>query len=89
MHFTSKIPAAMTGIAMAAATAGTVAYVMNHTTPAQRRRAIHRTASRMSAALDHMADDRVPHHDGITSHPSQRSRPFYWVAPLVIHINRA
>ena len=40
MHFTSKIPAAMTGIAMAAATAGTVAYVMNHTTP----------------ALDHMAD---------------------------------
>ena len=52
MHFTSKIPAAMTGIAMAAA----VAYVMNHTTPAQRRRAIHRTASRMSAALDHMAD---------------------------------
>ena len=35
---------------------GTVAYVMNHTTPAQRRRAIHRTASRMSAALDHMAD---------------------------------
>ena len=33
-----------------------VAYVMNHTTPAQRRRAIHRTASRMSAALDHMAD---------------------------------
>ena len=43
MHFTSKIPAAMTGIAMAAATAGTVAYVMNHTT-------------RMSAALDHMAD---------------------------------
>ena len=39
-----------------AATAGTVAYVMNHTTPAQRRRAIHRTASRMSAALDHMAD---------------------------------
>ena len=32
MHFTSKIPAAMTGIAMAAATAGTVAYVMNHTT---------------------------------------------------------
>jgi hypothetical protein len=29
---------------------------MNHTTPAQRRRAIHRTASRMSAALDHMAD---------------------------------
>ena len=55
MHFTSKIPAAMTGIAMAA-TADTVAYVMNHTTPAQRRRAIHRTASRMSAALDHMAD---------------------------------
>ena len=55
MHFTSKIPAAMTGIAMAAA-AGTVAYVMNHTTPAQRRRAIHRTASRMSAALNHMAD---------------------------------
>ena len=55
MHFTSKIPAAMTGIAMAA-TAGTVAYVMNHTPPAQRRRAIHRTASRMSAALDHMAD---------------------------------
>ena len=55
MHFTSKIPAAMTGIAMAA-TAGTVAYVMNHTTPAQRRRAIHRTASRMSTALDHMAD---------------------------------
>ena len=52
MHFTSKIPAAMTGIAMAAA----VAYVMNHTTPAQRRRAIHRTASRMSAALNHMAD---------------------------------
>ena len=52
MHFTSKIPAAMTGIAMAAATAGTVAYVMNHTTPAQRRRAIHRTASRMNAALD-------------------------------------
>mgnify|MGYP001068592039 CR=1 FL=1 len=52
MHFTSKIPAAMTGIAMA----GAVAYVMNHTTPAQRRRAIHRTASRMSAALDHMAD---------------------------------
>ena len=47
MHFTSKIPAA---------TADTVAYVMNHTTPAQRRRAIHRTASRMSAALDHMAD---------------------------------
>ena len=46
----------MTDIAMAAATAGTVAYVMNHTTPAQRRRAIHRTASRMSAALDHMAD---------------------------------
>ena len=46
----------MTGIAMAAATAGTVAYVMNHPTPAQRRRAIHRTASRMSAALDHMAD---------------------------------
>ena len=41
---------------LAAATAGTVAYVMNHTTPAQRRRAIHRTASRMSAALDHMAD---------------------------------
>lgn len=40
----------------AAVTAGTVAYVMNHTTPAQRRRAIHRTASRMSAALDHMAD---------------------------------
>ena len=38
------------------ATAGTVAYVMNHTTPAQRRRAIHRTASRVSAALDHMAD---------------------------------
>ena len=38
------------------ATAGAVAYVMNHTTPAQRRRAIHRTASRMSAALDHMAD---------------------------------
>lgn len=57
MHFTSKIPACHDRpSAMAAATAGTVAYVMNHTTPAQRRRAIHRTASRMSAALDHMAD---------------------------------
>ena len=64
MHFTSKIPAAMTGIAMAGApprprghvVKTTVAYVMNHTTPAQRRRAIHRTASRMSTALDHMAD---------------------------------
>ena len=56
MHSTSKVPAAMTGIAMAAAAAGTVAYVMNHTTPAQRRRAIRRTANRMGAALDHMAD---------------------------------
>ncbi len=56
MHFTSKIPAAMTGIAMAAATAGTVAYVMNHTTPAQRRRAVRRTAARMGTALDHVAD---------------------------------
>lgn len=56
MHSTNKVPAAMTGIAMAAAAAGTVAYVMNHTTPAQRRRAIRRTASHMGVALDHMAD---------------------------------
>lgn len=46
----------MTGIAVAAAAAGTVAYVMNHTTPSQRRRAIRRTASRMGVALDRMAD---------------------------------
>ena len=59
MHFTSKtsgIQIAPQDVPPQAATAGTVAYVMNHTTPAQRRRAIHRTASRMSAALDHMAD---------------------------------
>ena len=46
----------MTGIAMAAAAAGTVAYVMNHTTAAQRRRAVRRTANRMGTALDRMAD---------------------------------
>ncbi|HAL11827.1 MAG TPA: hypothetical protein DCP22_05860 [Ruminococcaceae bacterium] len=56
MHSTNKVPAAMTGIAMAAAAAGTVAYVMNHTTAAQRRRAVRRTANRMGVALDHMAD---------------------------------
>ena len=56
MHSTNKVPAAMTGIAMAAAAAGTVAYVMNHTTAAQRRRAVRRTAERMEEALDHMAD---------------------------------
>ena len=48
MHSTSKVPAAMTGLA--------VAYVMNHTTPAERRRAIRRTANRMGTALDRMAD---------------------------------
>ena len=36
--------------------AGAVAYVMNHTTPAERRRAIRRTANRMGTALDRMAD---------------------------------
>ena len=46
----------MTGLAMAAAAAGTVAYVMNHTTAAQRRRAVRRTAERMEEVLDHMAD---------------------------------
>ena len=51
MHSANKVPAAMTGIALAAAAAGTVAYVMNHTTPAQRR-----TAARMGTALDHVAD---------------------------------
>lgn len=56
MHSASKVPAAVTGIAMAAAAAGTVAYLMNHTTPAQRRRAIRRTASRMGTALDHAAE---------------------------------
>ena len=56
MHSTNKVPAAMTGIAMAAAAAGTVAYVMNHTTAAQRRRAVRRTANRMGTALDRMAD---------------------------------
>lgn len=55
MHSANKVPAAMTGIALAAA-AGTVAYVMNHTTPAQRRRAVRRTAARMGTALDHVAD---------------------------------
>jgi len=55
MHSTSKVPAAMTGLAVAAA-AGAVAYVMNHTTPAERRRAIRRTANRMGTALDRMAD---------------------------------
>ena len=53
MHSTSKVPAAMTGLAVAAAA---VAYVMNHTTPAERRRAIRRTANRMGTALDRMAD---------------------------------
>ena len=56
MHSANKVPAAMTGIAIAAAAAGTVAYVMNHTTPAQRRRAVRRTAARMGTALDHVAD---------------------------------
>ena len=56
MHSANKVPAAMTGIALAAAAAGTVAYVMNHTTPAQRRRAVRRTAARMGAALGHVAD---------------------------------
>lgn len=56
MHSTSKAPAAMTGLAVAAAAAGAVAYVMNHTTPAERRRAIRRTANRMGTALDRMAD---------------------------------
>ena len=55
MHSTNKVPAAMTGIAMAAAAAGTVAYVMNHTTAAQRRRAVRRTANRMGLPLAHMA----------------------------------
>lgn len=44
----------MTGLAVAAAAAGAVAYVMNHTTPAERRRAIRRTANRMGTALDRM-----------------------------------
>ena len=35
---------------------GGVAYVMNHTPPAERRRAIRRTANRMGTALDRMAD---------------------------------
>ena len=56
MHSTSKVPAAMTGLDVAAAAAGAVAYVMNHTTPAERRRAIRRTANRMGTALDRMAD---------------------------------
>lgn len=56
MHSTSKVPASMTGLAVAAAAAGAVAYVMNHTTPAERRRAIRRTANRMGTALDRMAD---------------------------------
>ena len=56
MHSTSKVPAAMTGLPVAAAAAGAVAYVMNHTTPAERRRAIRRTANRMCTALDRMAD---------------------------------
>ena len=56
MHSTSKVPAAMTGLAVSAAAAGAVAYVMNHTTPAERRRAIRRTANRMGTALDRMAD---------------------------------
>ena len=56
MHSANKVPAAMTGIALAAAAAGTVAYVMNHTTPAQRRRAVRRTAARVGTALDHVAD---------------------------------
>ena len=56
MHSKSKVPAAMTGLAVAAAAAGAVAYVMNHTTPAERRRAIRRTANRMGTALDRMAD---------------------------------
>ena len=56
MHSTSTVPAAMTGLAVAAAAAGAVAYVMNHTTPAERRRAIRRTANRMGTALDRMAD---------------------------------
>ena len=56
MHSTSKVPAAMTGLAVAAAAAGAVAYVMNHTTPAERRRTIRRTANRMGTALDRMAD---------------------------------
>ena len=43
MHSTSKVPAAMTGLAVAAA-------------PAERRRAIRRTANRMGTALDRMAD---------------------------------
>ena len=55
MHSTSKVPAAMTGLAVAAAAAG-VAYVMTPPPPAERRRAIRRTANRMGTALDRMAD---------------------------------
>ena len=46
----------MTGLAVAAAAAGAVAYVMNHTTAAQRRRAIRRTASRVGDAVNYVAD---------------------------------
>ena len=56
MPSTCNVPAGMTGVACAAAAAGAVAYVMNHTTPAERRRAIRRTANRMGTALDRMAD---------------------------------
>ena len=56
MHSTSNVPAALTGLAVAEAAAGSVAYVMIHTTPAERRRAIRRTANRMGTALDRMAD---------------------------------
>lgn len=56
MHSASKVPATVAGVAMAAVAAGTVAYVMNHTTAAQRRRAIRRTASRVGDAVNYVAD---------------------------------
>lgn len=51
-----KVPAAVTGVAVAAIAAGAAAYVMNHTTCRSRKRAMKRATAKMSEIMNTMVD---------------------------------
>lgn len=53
----SKAPVAIAGIAVAAAAAGTAAFVMNHTTCRSRKRAIRRAAGKMGNFMNSMVEE--------------------------------
>lgn len=52
----SNLPAAVTGVAVAAIAAGAAAYVMNHTTCRERKRAIRHATAKISDFMNAMVD---------------------------------